>query len=181
MNFANGSTLCYVFTCFCMSVRLSVRLSVCLSARSVKSNEWNVDEISWSRGAGPRDQLIRFCVWSASQSTHWLCCELLQSAAGLPAVYCVPKLFKSHFRTSVLSGAFFHRHIRLIFNTSCNYLSSGRSSTTPACGARCSAPAAPRLVSRVVIAFARCRLRCRPDVVWAPFARCRFPPFPGVS
>ena len=45
--------------------------------------------------------------------------------------------------------------------TSCNYPSSGRSFTR-ACGACCSAPAAPRLVSRAVIAFARCRLRRRP-------------------
>ena len=56
-----------------------------------------------------------------------------------------------------------HKVVHLLF-TSCNYPSSGRS-CTPACGARCSAPAAPRLVSRAVIAFAKCRLRRRPDVV----------------
>jgi len=38
----------------------------------------------------------------------------------------------------------------IIYHTSCKYPSSGRSSA-PACGARCSAPAAPRIVTRAVI------------------------------
>jgi len=64
-----------------------------------------------------------------------------------------------------------------LYQTSCNYPSSGRSSTR-AFRACCSE--APRLVSRDVIAFARCRLRRRVDVVCASFARCRFRAiFPG--
>ena len=41
-------------------------------------------------------------------------------------------------------------YILNLYKTSCNYPSSGRSSTR-AFGARCSVPAAPRLVTRAVI------------------------------